>query len=135
MQLLQSQLSRALSTLNCLIFQLLEQLEPGLLGVKLKPLKERLGQLMEKHGLTSQDVAKRNGIGLAITGECRWQWLVCCQGFVCPVWNFHRIPSDACPLKGAAPAGKGARFLLRRARRGKLHYQSSSQRRIMRQGF
>ncbi len=41
------------------IQQLLEQLEPGLLGAKLKPLKERLGQLMDKHGLTSQDVAKR----------------------------------------------------------------------------
>ena len=41
------------------IQQLLEQLEPGLLGAKLKPLKERLGQLMDKHGLSSQDVAKR----------------------------------------------------------------------------
>ena len=41
------------------IQQLLEQLEPGLLGAKLKPLKERLGQLMDKHGLTTQDVAKR----------------------------------------------------------------------------
>lgn len=38
---------------------LLSQLEPGLLGPKLKPLQERLGQLMEKHGLNSQDVAKR----------------------------------------------------------------------------
>ncbi len=38
---------------------LLSQLEPGLLGPKLKPLQDRLGQLMEKHGLNSQDVAKR----------------------------------------------------------------------------
>ena len=41
------------------IQQLLEQLEPGLIGAKLRPLKERLGQLMEKHGLSNQDVAKR----------------------------------------------------------------------------
>lgn len=41
------------------IQQLLEQLEPGLLGPKLKPLKERLGILMTKHGLSSQDVARR----------------------------------------------------------------------------
>ena len=41
------------------IQQLLEQLEPGLLGAKLKPLKERLSELMDKNGLTSQDVAKR----------------------------------------------------------------------------
>ena len=41
------------------IQQLLEQLEPGLLGAKLKPLKERLGQLMTKHGLSSLDVARR----------------------------------------------------------------------------
>ena len=41
------------------IQQLLEQLEPGLLGAKLKPLKERLSQLMDKYGLTGQDVAKR----------------------------------------------------------------------------
>ena len=41
------------------IQQLLEQLEPGLLGPKLKPLKERLGQLMTKHGLSSQDLARR----------------------------------------------------------------------------
>ena len=41
------------------IQQLLEQLEPGLLGAKLKPLKDRLNQLMDKHGLASQDVAKR----------------------------------------------------------------------------
>lgn len=38
---------------------LLSQLEPGLLGPKLKPLQDRLAQLMEKHGLNSQDVAKR----------------------------------------------------------------------------
>jgi predicted DNA-binding transcriptional regulator YafY len=41
------------------IQHLLEQLEPGLLGAKLKPLQQRLTQLMGKHGLTSQDVAKR----------------------------------------------------------------------------
>jgi predicted DNA-binding transcriptional regulator YafY len=41
------------------IQQLLEQLEPGLLGAKLRPLKDRLTQLMDKHGLASQDVAKR----------------------------------------------------------------------------
>lgn len=41
------------------IQQLLEQLEPGLLGAKLKPLQDRLSQLMDKHGLASQDVAKR----------------------------------------------------------------------------
>src|SRR5665647_1664020 len=41
------------------IQQLLEQLEPGLLGAKLHPLQERLTQLMDKHGLASQDVAKR----------------------------------------------------------------------------
>lgn len=41
------------------IQQLLEQLEPGLLGPKLKPLHTRLVQLMEKHGLASQNVARR----------------------------------------------------------------------------
>jgi predicted DNA-binding transcriptional regulator YafY len=41
------------------IQHLLEQLEPGLLGPKLKPLKERLSQLMTKHGLSSKDVARR----------------------------------------------------------------------------
>ena len=41
------------------IQQLLEQLDPGLLGSKLRPLKGRLNQLMETHGLSSQDVAKR----------------------------------------------------------------------------
>jgi len=41
------------------IQQLLEQLEPGLLGTKLQPLQKRLAQLMDKHGLASQDVAKR----------------------------------------------------------------------------
>jgi len=39
--------------------QLMQQLEPGLLGAKLRPLQERLTQLMDKHGLASQDVAKR----------------------------------------------------------------------------
>lgn len=41
------------------IQQLLEQLEPGLLGAKLKPLQARLAQLMTQHGLASQDIAKR----------------------------------------------------------------------------
>jgi predicted DNA-binding transcriptional regulator YafY len=41
------------------IQQLLEQLQPGLLGTKLNPLKERLNQLMDKHGLACQDVARR----------------------------------------------------------------------------
>jgi len=38
---------------------LLSQLAPGLLGTRLKPLQDRLTQLMEKHGLTSQGVADR----------------------------------------------------------------------------
>jgi predicted DNA-binding transcriptional regulator YafY len=41
------------------IQQLLEQLQPGLLGAKLRPLQERLTQLMDKHGLAGEDVAKR----------------------------------------------------------------------------
>ena len=41
------------------IQQLLEQLQPGLLGAKLRPLQERLSQLMDKHGLASEDMAKR----------------------------------------------------------------------------
>ena len=41
------------------IQQLLEQLQPGLLGSKLRPLQERLTQLMDKHGLSTQDVARR----------------------------------------------------------------------------
>jgi predicted DNA-binding transcriptional regulator YafY len=41
------------------IQHLLEQLEPGLLGAKLQPLQKRLAQLMDKHGLASQDVARR----------------------------------------------------------------------------
>jgi predicted DNA-binding transcriptional regulator YafY len=41
------------------IQQLLAQLEPGLLGDKLRPLQDRLGALMDKHGLSSKDVAKR----------------------------------------------------------------------------
>ena len=44
------------------IQQMLSQLEPGLLGVKLRPLQERLEQLMEKHGLSSKDVARRISI-------------------------------------------------------------------------
>jgi predicted DNA-binding transcriptional regulator YafY len=38
---------------------LLSQLEPGLLGPKLKPLQTRLAGLMKLHGLDSQDVAQR----------------------------------------------------------------------------
>jgi predicted DNA-binding transcriptional regulator YafY len=38
---------------------LLSQLEPGLLGPKLKPLQTRLAALMKLHGLDSQDVAHR----------------------------------------------------------------------------
>ncbi len=41
------------------IQQLLEQLQPGLLGAQLRPLHDRLTLLMEKHGLATQDVAKR----------------------------------------------------------------------------
>ena len=41
------------------IQQMLAQLEPGLLGAKLKPLQDRLADLMEKNGLTSKDIAKR----------------------------------------------------------------------------
>jgi predicted DNA-binding transcriptional regulator YafY len=41
------------------IQQLLVQLEPGLLGPKLKPLQERLGGLMEKYGLAGKDIGKR----------------------------------------------------------------------------
>ena len=41
------------------IQQMLAQLEPGLLGDKLKPLQDRLSELMEKHGLSSKDIAKR----------------------------------------------------------------------------
>lgn len=41
------------------IQQLLEQLQPGLLGAKLRPLRERLRQLMDKHGLAGDDVARR----------------------------------------------------------------------------
>jgi predicted DNA-binding transcriptional regulator YafY len=47
--------------------QHLEQLAPGLLGAKLKPLQSRLTQLMDKHGLASQDVAKR--IRIVHTGK------------------------------------------------------------------
>ncbi len=41
------------------IQQLLSQLEPGLLGSKLKPLQDRLSQLMDQYGLGAQDVARR----------------------------------------------------------------------------
>ena len=39
--------------------QLMGQLEPSLLGAKLKPLQTRLERLMENSGLASADVAKR----------------------------------------------------------------------------
>ena len=41
------------------IQQMLSQLELGLLGAKLKPMQNRLTELMEKHGLSSKDIAKR----------------------------------------------------------------------------
>lgn len=41
------------------IQHLLSQLEPGLLGNKLKPLQDRLAQLMDQYGLGAQDVARR----------------------------------------------------------------------------
>ena len=41
------------------IQQMLSQLEPGLLGVKLKPFQDRLTELMEKHGLSTKDIARR----------------------------------------------------------------------------
>jgi predicted DNA-binding transcriptional regulator YafY len=41
------------------IQQLLAQLAPGILGPKLRPLHERLGQLMQRHGVTQQDVGRR----------------------------------------------------------------------------
>ncbi len=41
------------------IQHMLDQLEPGLLGDKLKPFRERLNKLMEKSGLSSQDVSQR----------------------------------------------------------------------------
>lgn len=39
--------------------QLLEQLQPGLLGPKLSPIRQRLHDLMKQKGLDSQDAAKR----------------------------------------------------------------------------
>lgn len=39
--------------------QLLEQLQPGLLGPKLSPIQQRLNGLMKQKGLDSQDAAKR----------------------------------------------------------------------------
>jgi predicted DNA-binding transcriptional regulator YafY len=41
------------------IQQLLSQLGPGILGTKLRPIKERLNELIAKQGLTSEDVAER----------------------------------------------------------------------------
>lgn len=41
------------------IQQLLAQLAPGILGPKLKPLQDRLAELMARHGLTHDDVGRR----------------------------------------------------------------------------
>lgn len=41
------------------IQQLLTQLAPGILGTKLRPLQDRLSDLMAKNGLGAHDVAKR----------------------------------------------------------------------------
>ncbi|HYD76326.1 YafY family protein [Ramlibacter sp.] len=41
------------------IRHLLEQLEPGMLGPRLRPLQDRLAQLMASHGLAHEDVARR----------------------------------------------------------------------------
>lgn len=41
------------------IQQLLAQLQPGLLGPRLRPLQERLASLMETHGLPRDDLAQR----------------------------------------------------------------------------
>jgi predicted DNA-binding transcriptional regulator YafY len=41
------------------IQRLLTQLAPGIIGPKLRPLQERLTELMEKNGLAGADVAKR----------------------------------------------------------------------------
>lgn len=41
------------------IQQLLAQLAPGMLGPKLKPLQARLADLMARHGLAHEDVARR----------------------------------------------------------------------------
>ena len=40
------------------IQQLMTQLEPGLLGPKLKPLQGRLAELMEKNGLAGKDISR-----------------------------------------------------------------------------
>jgi predicted DNA-binding transcriptional regulator YafY len=41
------------------IQQLLGQLAPGILGNKLRPIQQRLNDLMEKQGLSGEDIAKR----------------------------------------------------------------------------
>jgi predicted DNA-binding transcriptional regulator YafY len=41
------------------IQQLLTQLAPGILGAKLRPLQDRLSDLMAQNGLGAQDIAKR----------------------------------------------------------------------------
>jgi predicted DNA-binding transcriptional regulator YafY len=41
------------------IQQLLAQLAPGMLGIKLRPIQQRLNELLEKQGLSGADVAKR----------------------------------------------------------------------------
>lgn len=53
------------------IQQLLTQLAPGILGPKLRPLQDRLSELMAKNGLTSADVAHR--IKLVHAGRRRLQ--------------------------------------------------------------
>lgn len=41
------------------IQQMLSQLEPGLLGTKLKPLQQRLAAMLKKQGLSEEDVTRR----------------------------------------------------------------------------
>jgi predicted DNA-binding transcriptional regulator YafY len=41
------------------IQQLLAQLAPGILGTKLRPIQQRLNELIEKQGLSGEDVGKR----------------------------------------------------------------------------
>jgi predicted DNA-binding transcriptional regulator YafY len=41
------------------IQQMLSQLEPGLLGPKLKPLQQRLAGMLKKQGLSEEDVTRR----------------------------------------------------------------------------
>lgn len=41
------------------IQQLLKQLAPGILGAKLRPMQDRLAELMARNGLSTEDVSKR----------------------------------------------------------------------------